>query len=115
MAELEEILSDDEWRSLADDTRKERRAVVASALVEEQSEIDEAPPGEQGIATIDQIVKHTLAWGLDIKQRKDLTDYAQARNVFWSMNCSGPPPKRSCRRYPKLGRGSLHSTSSTSE
>ena len=79
MAELQEILSDEEWRSLADETRKERRAVVAGALVDAKSEIDKVPPGEQGIATIDQIVKRTVARGLDIKQRKDLMDYAQAR------------------------------------
>ncbi|MGB5763070.1 MAG: hypothetical protein WBM58_11030 [Sedimenticolaceae bacterium] len=79
MAELQAILSDDEWRSLADETRKKRLAIVASALVDAKSEIDKVPPGEKGIETINQIVKRTDARGLNIKQRKDLMDYAQAR------------------------------------
>ena len=79
MADLEGVLSEEERRSLADESRKKRREIVDSAVAEAKSEIDQVPPGAQGISEIDQIIKRTSARGLDIGQRQDLNDHAHTR------------------------------------
>jgi hypothetical protein len=79
MARLESVLSDEEWRGLADETREKRRAVVAQALDQAKAEIDQIPAGGRAIARIEQIVQTTTARGLDGRQRRELTRHARAR------------------------------------
>lgn len=81
MADLEHALPDDEWRALADETRSNRRAIVAEALGFAKTEIDGVPAGPQAVATIDQIVNRTVARGLDGRQRRELTMHARARQT----------------------------------
>lgn len=81
MADLEHALPDDEWRALADETRSNRRAIVAEALSFAKTEIDDVPAGPQAVAKIDRIVNRTVARGLDIRQQRELTTHARARQT----------------------------------
>lgn len=79
MKQLEVALTEEEYQALADETRKERSAVIDRAVAAAKAKIDEVPAGTQGIAEIDSIVGDTANLGLDIEQRRDLVDHARSR------------------------------------
>ena len=79
MKQLEYALTPSEYQSLADAARNERRAAVDSAIDAAKSKIDQVPPGADGIAQIDRIVRDTAQRGLDIHQRRALSEHAVAR------------------------------------
>ena len=79
MKQLEYALTPSEYQSLADTTRNERRAAVDSVIDAAKSKIDQVLPGADGIAQIDRIVRDTTQRGLDIRQRRALSEHAVAR------------------------------------
>ncbi|MEZ5585758.1 MAG: hypothetical protein R3E46_01675 [Sedimenticolaceae bacterium] len=81
MKQLEVALTEEEYHTLADEIRKERRAVIDSAVSAAKAKIDQVPAGAQSIAEVDRIVGDTANMGLDNEQRRDLADHARSRQA----------------------------------
>lgn len=81
MKQLEVALTEEEYHTLADEIRNERRAVIDGAVSAAKAKIDQVPAGAQGIAEIDKIVGYTANMGLDTEQRRDLVDHARSRQA----------------------------------
>ena len=79
MGQLKHALPEDEYKALADDTRKARRETVDKAVADAKAKIDAIPPGFESIALVDRVVSETAKHGLDIKQRKELVEHARGR------------------------------------
>ncbi len=79
MNDLQPVLSDQQWRSLADETRSRRQAIVAAALAEGIRQIDQVPNGSGAIARVEQIVRRTSARGLNGQQSRELRTHARSR------------------------------------